>query len=286
MPGENVYAIVKTEKENRMITSLKNPWIKQVVALKDKRDRDRLGLFVVEGEKEFLHALSHGIVMETIFYCGEILPANTRLNSLPALQQAAAGAAITDWVEVSPPVFAKMAYRDQDGGIIAVARIPENSLASMVLSDVPLLLVLEGIEKPGNLGALLRTADAAGVDAVLLGDPAIDLYNPNVVRASLGALFTVPSIVDSCENILRWLEEHHIQIVTAAPAASLSYTDIDYTKPTAIVFGSEKAGLSPLWQQKPFLSVSIPMRGRMDSLNLSISGAILLYEAVRQRENR
>lgn len=271
-----------------MITSLKNPWIKQVVALKDKRDRDRLGLFVVEGEKEFLHALGQGIVMETIFYCGEILPANTRLNSLPALQQAAAaaGAAITDWVEVSEPVFAKMAYRDQAGGIIAAARIPARTLASMALSDVPLLLVLEGIEKPGNLGALLRTADAAGVDAVLLGDPAIDLYNPNVVRASLGALFTVPAIADSCENILGWLEEHPIQIVTAAPAARLSYTDIDYTKPTAIVFGSEKAGLSPLWQQKPFSSVSIPMRGRMDSLNLSISGAILLYEAVRQRESR
>jgi RNA methyltransferase, TrmH family len=270
-----------------MITSLKNPLIKQIVGLKDKRDRDRLGLFTIEGEKELLHALTNGIAIETIIYCGEILSANPRLNCLSAIRQAAAAsaAAITDWVEVSPPVFAKMAYRDATGGIIAIAQIPDDSLESITLSDSPLLLVIEGIEKPGNLGALLRTADAAGVDAVILCDPAIDLYNPNVVRASLGAIFTVKTVIDSCENVIYWLKRHQMQIVTATPAASTSYTHMDYTGPTAIVFGSEKAGLSPCWRQQKFTSVTIPMRGQMDSLNLSTSGAILLYEAVRQRKN-
>lgn len=251
-----------------MITSGQNPKIKDLIALETKsRERRARGLFVVEGVREYLRARAAGFETETLYVREDV--------DLPELPE-------PDF-RISAGVYEKIAYRGGTEGVVAVMRVRENSLASLRLSERPLVLVLEQVEKPGNLGAVLRTADAAGADAVLVCDPLTDLYNPNVIRASLGAIFSVPVAACSSEEACDWLRAHGIAILTAQLQDSELYYDTDMVRPTALVFGTEDKGLSPFWRERADAHIRIPMAGMMDSLNISVSAAILAFEAVRQR---
>ena len=253
-----------------VITSCQNAKIKDLIALETKsRERRARGLFVVEGVREYLRARAAGFETETLYVREDV--------DLPELPE-------PDF-RISAEVYEKIAYRGGTEGVVAVMRVRENSLASLRLSERPLVLVLEQVEKPGNLGAVLRTADAAGADAVLVCEPLTDLYNPNVIRASLGAIFSVPVAACSSEEACAWLRAHGIAILTAQLQDSELYYDTDMVRPTALVFGTEDKGLSPFWRDRADAHIRIPMAGMMDSLNISVSAAILAFEAVRQRSN-
>ncbi|MBN2376955.1 MAG: RNA methyltransferase [Sedimentisphaerales bacterium] len=276
-----------------MITSLKNPLVRQVATLRDKRrSRETLGQFLIEGDRELYHAVQGGVVIEQLFFCPELITDNQHFNCQEQIDSIISSgqnldkriSSSQDLVAVSPQVYARIAYREKVEGLVAIARQPDLSLADLKLSPQPLLLVVQGLEKPGNLGALLRTADAVGVDAVLVCDAQLDLYNPNVIRSSLGAIFTLPVLSVTLADAVAWLENHKIQIILSSPAATMDYSDADYTVPVAVVLGSEKQGLPPPWLQQHICQVKIPMQGRMDSLNVSVSGAVILYEALRQRK--
>lgn len=228
---------------------------------------------LIEGRAEVALAVGGGVRLHTLFLCPELFPQQTNL----------VGIAGTDVLEVSPAVFRKLAYRENPDGVLAVAPIPGAALDEIALGPAPLLLVCEAVEKPGNLGAMLRTADAAGAEAFIVCDPATDLSNPNVVRASRGALFTVPTAQTDSAQALSWLARRRIRIVAAAPQASLTFTEADLRGPLAIIVGAEDQGLSDAWLSRADLVVRIPMLGRVNSLNVAASAAILLYEAVRQR---
>ena len=271
-----------------MIISLENPLVKRIVALRDKTDRQREGVFLIEGEKELLRALANGFSVETLMYCAELLAGNEELTTTEHVERElrkenARGAKV---IGVSPKVYAKIAYRDKAEGLVAVAHIPQRDINDSKIPENPFILVVQGIEKPGNLGALLRTADGVGVSAVIVCDSRVDLYNPNVVRSSMGAVFTVPTYEMPLEKALHWLGEKKIKVVLTSPQASKEYTQLDYTGPVAVVLGSEAQGLSDLLLEQDITQVKIPMAGQMDSLNVSCSGAIMLYEVLRQRKNR
>ena len=276
-----------------MITSLKNPLVRRVATLRDKRrSRETLRQFLIEGDRELYHAVQGGVVIEQLFFCPELLTDNQHFNCQEQIDSIIQSGHNLDkrnqpsqsLVEVSPQVYARIACREKVEGLVAVARQPEFSLADLKLPPQPLLLVVQGLEKPGNLGALLRTADAVGVDAVLVCDAQLDLYNPNVIRSSLGAIFTLPVLAVTLAEAVDWLENHNIQIILSSPSATMDHTDADYTLPVAVVLGSEKQGLPPQWLQQPVCQVKIPMQGKMDSLNVSVSGAVILYEVLRQRK--
>ncbi len=263
------------------ITSLQNPRVKDVVRLGKRGRRDERRQTVVEGVREAALALKTGIVPDQAFICpqlateAEAQTVTTELNRLDAERR-------TQLFEVTPEVYAKLAVRGDNGGIVLVIPSLDRSLDSLVFRGVPFLIVVEGAEKPGNLGAILRTADAAGVDAVIACD-GTDIHNPNVVRASLGALFSIPAVQADSAQAIAWLRKNHTRIVAAGPDARTLYADIDFTGPTALVLGSEADGLSAAWFDAADDIVRIPMHGRVDSLNLSASAAILAYEVVRQR---
>ena len=249
------------------LTSGQNPKIKDLLQLETKsRERKARGLFVVEGRREYARAIAAGWQTETLFV----------REGEPEADQA-------DFV-VSAALYEKIACRGGTEGIVAVMRMKERALSEIPLSSAPLVLVLESVEKPGNLGAVLRTADAAGVDAVLVCDPLTDLFNPNLIRASLGALFSVPTVACTSQEAYAWLSAHGITILTAQLQDSSLYYDIDMVRPTAIVFGTEDKGLSAFWRERADAHIRIPMAGAMDSLNVSVSAAILAFEAVRQRQ--
>ncbi len=249
-----------------MITSPQNPKIKDLLLLETKsRERKARGLFVVEGRREYERAVAAGYRTETLF-----------------VREGEPEAGRADFV-VSGHVYEKIAWREGTEGIVAVMQVREQRLDDLVLSPAPLILVLESVEKPGNLGAVLRTADAAGVDAVLVCDPLTDLYNPNLIRASLGAFFTVPVVACTSEEAFTWLSARGIAILTAQLQDSELYYETDMVRPTALVFGTEDKGLTPFWRERADAHIRIPMAGRMDSLNVSASAAILAFEAVRQR---
>jgi len=251
------------------IISCTNPKIKQLCQLQEKsRLRRELGLFVVEGMRELQHCAEGGFEIDTVFYCPEITPR-------PAVDARC--------FEVSPEVYKKIALRDSTEGVVAEVKFRTLSLASLQLKEDPLVVVLESVEKPGNLGAVLRTADSAGVDAVLVCDPLTDLYNPNLIRASLGAAFTVPTVACGSEEAIAFLKARGIQILTAQLQDSSLYYDCDMKRGTAIVMGTESTGLTPLWREAADAHIRIPMLGKLDSLNVSVSAAVLVYEAVRQR---
>lgn len=264
------------------ISSLQNGRIKHVVRLNQRRYRDEQQTTVLEGVREVQRALASGIVPDEAFICPELLDAESktivsRLHTLAQTKQ-------TRVYEVTTAVFAKISYREASGGLLLTIPYLNTTLEQLSLSANPLLTVVEGAEKPGNIGAILRTADGAGVDGVILTqEGGSDLHNPNVIRASLGTLFHVPTAVSDNHTILHWLQQHHIQIIAATPQAELLYTAVDLTQPCAIIVGSEAHGLSPFWLERAHQHVAIPMRGTADSLNLSISVALLLYEALRQR---
>ena len=255
-----------------LITSPSNPKVKRLLALQQKSSerRDR-GLFVVEGRRELQHCIDAGFAVDTVFFCPALL------SSAPE-----AGAKV---FEVSEEVYAKIAMREGTEGVVAEVRMPERRLEDLALPEKPLVMVLERVEKPGNLGAVLRSADAAGADAVLVCDPLTDLWNPNLIRASVGAVFTVPCVACSSQEAIAWLKARGIRILTAQLQDSSLYYDCDMTVGTALVMGTEATGLTPRWRQAADAHIRIPMLGALDSLNVSVSAAILLFEAVRQRRN-
>lgn len=265
------------EKEN-IITSAQNPKIKRLALLQQKSaERRREGLFVVEGVRELLHCVRAGYEVDTLFYCPQLLHGHEGENEVNAL----AGKARS--FEVAPQVYGKIAYRGSTEGVVAEMRARTLTLADLRLPPKPLLMVLERVEKPGNLGAVLRSADAAAADAVIVCDPLTDLYNPNLIRSSIGAVFTVPTVACRSEECIAFLKERGISILTAQLQDSHLYYDTDMRRPTAIVMGTESTGLTNVWRNAADAHIRIPMNGRLDSLNVSVSAAILLFEAVRQR---
>ena len=259
--------------EESMITSTQNAKVKHVVALQQKSAlRRKEGLFVVEGRRELMHCLEAGYeVAETFMLADQTdLAEQDRLGNI---------------LTVSPQVYEKMAYRGSTEGVMAVVREKSLSLEELQLGSAPLIMVLERVEKPGNLGAVLRSADAAKADAVIICDPLTDLYNPNLIRSSIGAIFSVPCVACSSEACIAFLKDHGIQILTAQLQDSSLYYDTDMLGGTAIVMGTESTGLTDVWRQAADAHIRIPMLGQLDSLNVSVSAAILLFEAVRQRQS-
>ena len=249
-----------------ILSSAQNPKIKELLTLEtSSRERRARGCFVVEGRREFERARAAGFESVTVF-----------------VREGDPLAATADFI-VSNRLYEKIAYRGGTEGVVAVMKAREMKPEDIPLPAIPLVLVLEGVEKPGNLGAVLRTADAAGASAVLCCDPLTDLYNPNLIRASLGAVFTVPVALCSSEDACAWLTGHGIRILTAQLQDSRPYYETDMVRPTALVFGTEDKGLSDFWRNRADAHIRIPMAGKMDSLNVSVSAAILAFEAVRQR---
>jgi TrmH family RNA methyltransferase len=264
------------------ITSLHNPRIKDVLRLQEKSaERRRQGLTLVEGYRELANARQAGWAVATLLVCEE-LAGEAIANEL--LEPARLVPRPYEYLPVSAAVFAKLAVRERSDGVLALLRTPSRTLADLQLPPNPLLIVLEAVEKPGNLGAILRTADAAPAHAVLVGDPRTDLYNPNVIRASLGGIFTVPTVAAPMPEVLAFLREKGIRTFAAALADDAKdYTAASFTSPTALVLGTEADGLTPATRQACDETVIIPMRGVLDSLNVSVAAAVLTFEAVRQR---
>ena len=270
------------------ITSAQNPKIKNLLSLQEKsRTRREQGLFVVEGRRELEHCLEAGFSVHTVFVC----PALAGGDSFAALgmteschsEEAEGRRRNLNVVEIPEALYRKVAYRESTEGIIAEVEVRERRLEELQLSERPLVVVLESVEKPGNLGAVLRSADAARADAVIVCDPLTDLWNPNLIRASLGGIFTVPTVCATSEETIAWLKAHGIRILTAQLQDSSWYYDTDMTGGTALVMGTESTGLTDVWRAVADAHIRIPMLGRLDSLNVSVSAAILLFEAVRQR---
>lgn len=254
------------------ISSLQNQRVKQVVLLQQKSaERRGTGLFVVEGSREVQHCLEAGYEVVFLYCCKELMTERVPTGLEKVV------------FEVTPQVYKKMAYRGTTEGMLAVVRARSLKLQDLNLSQSPLIVILEGVEKPGNLGAVLRSADAAGVDAVVVCDPLTDLFNPNLIRSSIGAVFTVPTIAVSSEECIAFLKSKGIRILTAQLQDSSLYYDCDMTQATAIVMGTESTGLTDQWRRAADAHIRIPMCGRLDSLNVSVSAAILLFEGVRQR---
>ncbi|MDA0577068.1 MAG: RNA methyltransferase [Verrucomicrobia bacterium] len=260
------------------ITSLTNPRVKDAVKLRQRSHRDALGLLLIEGYREIKRALDNQFFPVELYFAPELFQGENE----PALI-ARCEAQGVQLFECAAGVFQKMSYRDRPDGLLAVAKQPRPTLATLDVPANALLIVAESIEKPGNLGTILRSADAAGVHAVLVCDRCTDIYNPNVVRASIGTLFSVPVVEAPTDETLQWLHTRGIQLVAAMPAAEALYTDMDLTRPTAIIVGTEQYGLSEAWQQAADVRVRIPMLGQADSLNVASAATILLYEAQRQR---
>jgi RNA methyltransferase, TrmH family len=258
------------------ITSLQNSRVKDIVKLHRSRARRESGLIIVEGLREISLAIEARLETKFLMVC----PAYFQEGSLQTIQNL-----ITEYTcfEVSSQVFEKMAYREQSDGLLAVMHAPEFKLNDIKLTDNPLVVVLESIEKPGNLGAILRTADAAGADAVIICDPLTDIYNPNVIRSSIGCVFTKQVVACASQDALEWLQKHNIEPIAAALTANEYHYSSDFTKPLAFIFGTEAEGLSNFWLNSDIRQVKIPMLGKIDSLNVSNSAAIIIYEALRQR---
>jgi TrmH family RNA methyltransferase len=262
------------------ITSLTNSRVKAAVRLRDRREREATGLTIVDGAREILRALDAGIDVQTAFVAPQLVRSADATAAADRLRQLGVG------VEVSPAVLEKIAFGDRSDGLVVIVRVPTRTLADLRLSDDPLVVVLEGVEKPGNLGAILRSADAAGAAAVIAADALTDLANPNVIRASVGTVFAVPVVAATSAATSDWLRQNGIRPVAAIVGASTPWTDADLTGAVAIVLGSEAAGLTDTWRHGPVTAVSVPMAGVADSLNVSTAAAVLLFEAVRQRAAR
>ena len=298
-----------------LITSVQNPKIKKLLALQQKSsERRESGLFVVEGQRELQHCIDAGYEIDSIFVdasrfgdspqgsslrstlptypasrqCGTCLrrvPPTSRGRGLATSPEGSPEPTVhsAKIFEVSPEVYEKIAYRGSTEGVIAEVKAVQRGLEDVKLSEQPLVIVLESVEKPGNLGAVLRSADAAGADAVIVCDPLTDLYNPNLIRSSIGAIFTKQVVACPSEDAISWLKANDIQILTAQLQDSEWYYDTDMRRGTAIVMGTESTGLTRIWRDAADAHIKIPMLGALDSLNVSVSAAILLFEAVRQR---
>ena len=245
-----------------------------MVLLQEKaKNRKQTGTFLIEGKREISLALKGGYEIETILFYPEIC---TEIEAKKISRT-------TELIEINKEVFQKLAYRDTTEGILAIAKIKSQQLSDLKLSDNPLILVAEAPEKPGNIGALLRTADAANLDAVIIANPKSDLYNPNIVRSSVGCLFTNQIATGTTAEIIAFLKEKKINFYCATLQNSTSYHTVDYTTPTALVVGTEATGLTQDWRDAATQNIIIPMQGEIDSMNVSVAAAILIFEAKRQR---
>lgn len=257
------------------ISSLSNPKIKTISRLKKANERRLSGLIIIDGAREIELARKANLEIVELFYCPPLIKkADGRFFGLKNEQL----------IEVSPSVFNKICYKDSPDGYLALARPKQTELAKLKLSAKPLIIVLEAVEKPGNLGAIIRTAAAAGVDAIIINDNQTDIYNPNVIRASEGLIFSQTIIISSQAETKDWLKKNKIKSFAAATSATKKYYQADFKKGSAIILGSEAFGLSKKWLDEADTLVKIPMRSGVDSLNVSVSGAIIIYEALRQRE--
>jgi RNA methyltransferase, TrmH family len=262
-----------------LITSRQNQRVKDAVRLRDSRGRKEQGRFIIDGSREISRAIAAEIRCLEAFVC-EPLATNPDGQSLLAELRAAN----VEILPVTPDVYAKLCFGDrEDAGIVVVAQTPDRKLTDLELPPEPLLAVIEGVEKPGNLGAILRTADAAGLDAVIVADGRTDLFNPNVIRASLGTVFAKNVVEASNAESIAWLASQKLRAFAARPDAALAYTEADFRSGAAIVLGSEALGLTEAWTNAGTTTVRVPMRGLADSLNVSTTAAVLFYEALRQR---
>ena len=258
----------------KKLTSIQNPFIKSLLSLKVRsKQRNLTGTFLIEGEKEIDLAIKGGYVLDKILFSPDICCKNT----IKRWSQHA------ELIEISNEIFKKLAYRNSTGGVIGIAEVMNLTLEKLKISDNPLILIVQSIEKPGNIGAILRTADAANLDAVIIADPKCDLYNPNVVRSSVGCLFTNQIAVGKTTEVLSFLKKNKINIYCATLQNKNVYSKQDYTTPTAFVVGAEAKGLSQEWKKHATKNVIIPMAGLVDSINVSVSAAVLIFEAKRQR---
>ena len=258
-----------------------NPRIHAAALLRGRRARDEGGLTLVDGGRELLRAIDAGAAVESLF----VRRAGLRTPDARRAVERLAHAGV-ETIECSPAAFEKVAYGDRDEGVVAVVRTPRAELADLRLPAEPLVVVTEDVEKPGNVGAILRSADGAGADAVIAADRRTDLFNPNVIRASVGTVFSVPVARATADDARRWLDAHGVRVVAARVDAETLYTDADLTGPVALVLGSEASGLSAAWDGADVEAVRLPMLGLADSLNVSVTAAVLLYEARRQRGPR
>ncbi|MBC3757716.1 RNA methyltransferase [Hyunsoonleella sp. SJ7] len=259
-----------------IISSTQNAFIRQLVKLRDKsRERKKSGTFLIEGKREIALAIKGGYQLEIILFYPELF-STEQLNNLTTKQ--------LNVIEISKEVYQKLAYRDSTEGVLAIAKTKSHNLSNLKLETKnPLILVAEAPEKPGNIGALLRTADAANVDAVIIANPKTDLYNPNIIRSSVGCLFTNQIATGTTTETIDFLKSKNVNIYCAALQASVNYHTLDFTQPTAIVVGAEATGLNKEWLENADQNIIIPMRGGIDSMNVSVAAGILIFEAKRQR---
>jgi TrmH family RNA methyltransferase len=259
----------------KQITSIQNPFIKTLVQLQEKaKSRKQSGTFLIEGKREIELAIKGNYELETILFLPELI-AESELNKLVKNK--------VELIAINKEVYQKLAYRDTTEGIIAIAKTKSLQLLDLKLPKNPLILVMESIEKPGNIGAILRTCDAAKVDAVILANPKTDLYNPNIVRSSVGCLFTNQIASGTTDEVIAFLKQNNINIYGATLQNSNSYHEINYTTPTALIVGTEATGLTQAWRDNATQNIIIPMQGEIDSMNVSVASAILIFEAKRQR---
>jgi TrmH family RNA methyltransferase len=262
------------------IKSLKNPRVKLVVKLRASRQRQRQGLFLIDGARELLRAMQAGVQLAEVFVCRPLVQSPESLEVVRRLERSPLRRSL-----VSPAVMRKLSFGERAEGVVGLAHTPQRSLEEFTLPANPLIAVLEGVEKPGNVGAVLRSADAAGVDLLVVADGGTDLYNPNAIRASLGTIFTVPVCATGAREALSWLRRMDVPIYTTRPDGKALYTQANLRGPAAIVLGSEATGLSDVWRAPDIISIKLPMRGAADSLNVSATAAVLFYEALRQRSS-
>jgi TrmH family RNA methyltransferase len=264
---------------NPHITSRQNSRVKEAAQLRDIRGRQRQGRILINGAREILRAIEAGVSPIEAFACEALCVSAECQGAVAALKGTR-----TELLTVTPEVFEKLQFGDRSDGIVVVAPTPRRTLGDLKLAAQPLIAVLEGIEKPGNVGAILRSADAAGVDAVIIADAGTDLFNPNTIRASLGTVFRDNVCEATTAETLAWLRQHQLRILAARPDAALEYTSADLRGPIAIVLGSEATGLTGAWTAADIMPVRVPMHGLADSLNVSTTAAVLFYEARRQRD--
>jgi len=265
---------------NKQITSIHNPLIKEIIQLQEKsRSRKKKSLFIIEGFREITLALKGKYHINTLLFCEDIISI-TKVNEIAKTTDQS-----FEIIEISKEVYQKISHRKTTEGIIAISKSKDFQISDLQLNYKPLILIAEAPEKPGNLGALLRTADAANLDAVIIANPKTDLYNPNIIRSSVGCIFTNQIAIGTTEEIIAYLKQNGIQIYAAAlKEKSLDYTAIDYSNSSAIIVGTEATGLSNEWLENATKNIIIPMEGEIDSLNVSVSAAIIIFEAKRQRK--
>ena len=275
------------DQQERKISSLQNAKIKRLVALQKKSsERRSQGVFVVEGRREITHCMKAHYTIVALYYCPEIYHAvesDTAEEDVVGLLTAADNPQAPLVFELTREVYEKISYRTGTEGVVAEVKMPQRTLEDLTLGETPLLMIVESVEKPGNLGAILRSADAAAATAVICCDPLTDIYNPNIIRSSIGAVFSVPTVSCSSEECIKFLKANGIRILTAQLQDSHLYYDTDMRGATALVMGTEATGLTDIWRKAADAHIRIPMLGSLDSLNVSVSAAILLFEAVRQR---